>query len=63
VDARIFRFRFVPVTPGDYNASWAVEQPDLDVVLLNWGADALTLFLQLGRSLVDEAALDGVLLN
>lgn len=56
-----------PLIPGDYNASGRVEQADLDLVLLNWGADGLALppawinDLPTGR--IDQAELDSVLLN
>jgi hypothetical protein len=54
--------------PGDYNASGAVEQGDLDLVLLNWGnqltdpagAGWITHF---PSGLVDQTELDTVLLN
>jgi hypothetical protein len=54
---------------GDYDASGGVNQADLDVVLLNWGAGSrpaawvhdTALFAQTGQ--VDQSALDGVLLR
>ena len=52
---------------GDYNGSGLVEQADLDMVLLNWGADAAsvpgTWINDLPTGIVDQAELDGVLLN
>jgi hypothetical protein len=53
--------------PGDYNASGAVEQADLDLVLLNWGnAAALAPPIwtsNLPTGTIDQDELDGVLLN
>jgi hypothetical protein len=52
---------------GDYNNNGQVEQGDLDLVLLNWGADGTTPpmgwvnNLPLGQ--IDQGELDGVLLN
>jgi uncharacterized delta-60 repeat protein len=52
---------------GDYNASGRVEQADLDLVLLNWGRDAVPepagwlSGLPAGR--IDQDELDAVLLN
>jgi hypothetical protein len=53
--------------PGDYNNNGFVEQADLDLVLLNWGAGGTpppagwVNFLPEGN--IDQAELDGVLLN
>jgi hypothetical protein len=53
--------------PGDYNANGTVEQADLDLVLLNWGADGATppagWTNDLPDGAIDQAELDGVLLN
>jgi uncharacterized membrane protein len=52
---------------GDYNNNGSVEQADLDLVLLNWGADATTppagWITNLPSGAVDQAELDVVLLN
>jgi uncharacterized membrane protein len=52
---------------GDYNADQVVEQTDLDLVLLHWGADASLppdgWIRNLPSGLVDQAELDSVLLN
>jgi hypothetical protein len=57
---------FAPA-PGDYNASGTVEQADLDLVLLNWGADAATppagWINHLPVGVIDQTELDAVLLN
>jgi cyclophilin family peptidyl-prolyl cis-trans isomerase len=61
--------QIVPVLQlrGDYNANGTVEQGDLDLVLLNWGDDALPLPLgwvnDLPSGAIDQNELDGVLLN
>jgi hypothetical protein len=53
--------------PGDYNGNNTVEQADLDLVLLNWGADGSTppggWVNDLPTGAIDQAELDGVLLN
>ena len=53
--------------PGDYNASGTVEQGDLDLVLLHWGADApdapASWINDLPTGTIDQDELDGVLLN
>jgi hypothetical protein len=53
--------------PGDYNGNNTVEQADLDLVLLNWGADGTTppggWVNDLPTGAIDQAELDGVLLN
>jgi hypothetical protein len=53
--------------PGDYNNNGTVEQADLDLVLLNWGADGTTppngWTNNLPEGTIDQAELDGVLLN
>jgi hypothetical protein len=53
--------------PGDYNDNGTVEQADLDLVLLNWGADGTTppngWTNDLPTGDIDQAELDGVLLN
>jgi hypothetical protein len=46
--------------PGDYNGNGRVEQADLDLVLLNWGAALAQPWVD---GTVDQAELDGVLLN
>jgi hypothetical protein len=55
------------VHAGDYNSSGVVEQGDLDLVLLNWGASADPLPLGwTGRpptGIIDQDELDGVLLR
>jgi hypothetical protein len=52
---------------GDYNGNGAVEQADLDLVLLNWGQDGTTppggWVQDLPAGPIDQAELDGVLLN
>jgi hypothetical protein len=59
--------RFHYALPGDYNASGVVEQADLDLVLLNWGADAATVpdtwTIDPPSGNVDQDELDKVLLN
>jgi hypothetical protein len=56
-----------PGIDGDYNNNGTVEQADLDLVLLNWGAtaepppDGWVNNLPVGS--IDQAELDGVLLN
>jgi hypothetical protein len=68
IPALVYQFTFIPVTPGDYNASGAVEQGDLDLVLLNWG-NQLTdpagagWVTHLPTGPVDQSELDTVLLN
>jgi hypothetical protein len=49
--------------PGDYNQNGTVEQADLDLILLNWGADALALSFNWASGTVDQDELDGVLLH
>jgi hypothetical protein len=53
--------------PGDYNDNGQVEQGDLDLVLLNWGQNAVpppqAWANELPEGLIDQAELDGVLLN
>jgi hypothetical protein len=53
--------------PGDYNASGTIEQADLDLVLLHWGAGAMTpptgWLNDPPTRLIDQDELDGVLLN
>jgi hypothetical protein len=66
--ALVYQFTFIPVTPGDYNASGAVEQADLDLVLLNWGNQltdpaAAGWITHLPTGPVDQSELDTVLLN
>jgi hypothetical protein len=69
-------FRYVDVVPlalsaGDYNGNGTVEQGDLDLVLLNWGAIAHPgMLTRMGwtndfatRPTVDQDDLDRVLLN
>ena len=52
---------------GDYNGNGQVEQADLDLVLLNWGADAAVApqgwVSDLPSGIVDQDELDRVLLN
>jgi hypothetical protein len=53
---------------GDYNGNGAVEQADLDLVLLNWGDAAISLPPTWTNErprggIVDQAELDRVLLN
>jgi hypothetical protein len=52
---------------GDYNGNGLVEQGDLDLVLLNWGADAANVPAAWQNDppdgLVDQEELDGVLLQ
>lgn len=57
-----------PEVAGDYNNNGRVEQADLDLVLLNWGAPADGLPADWLNErpmsgIVDQAELDGVLLN
>jgi hypothetical protein len=53
--------------PGDYNGNGQVEQADLDLVLLNWGADGTippdAWINDFPVDVIDQAELDGVLLN
>jgi hypothetical protein len=51
--------------PGDYNGNGAVEQADLDLVLLNWGTGGVPggWINDLPEGNIDQAELDGVLLN
>jgi hypothetical protein len=51
--------------PGDYNNNGAVEQADLDLVLLNWGQPGVPngWVNDLPEGNIDQAELDGVLLN
>jgi hypothetical protein len=51
--------------PGDYNGNGTVEQADLDLVLLNWGAGGVPggWVNDLPEGNIDQAELDGVLLN
>ena len=53
--------------PGDYNGNGQVEQADLDLVLLNWGADGTVppdeWVNDLPVETIDQAELDSVLLN
>jgi hypothetical protein len=53
--------------PGDYDNNGVVDQGDLDLVLLNWGADAVTppqgWVSELPSGKIDQDELDGVLLN
>jgi hypothetical protein len=53
--------------PGDYNNNGLVEQADLDLVLLNWGAIGATppsgWYDNLPSGLIDQQELDAVLLN
>jgi hypothetical protein len=53
--------------PGDYNNNGIVEQADLDLVLLHWGADAADVpddwSGDLPIGIVDQDELDGVLLS
>jgi hypothetical protein len=52
---------------GDYNSNGQVEQADLDLVLLNWGADGTTppagWINDLPFGQIDQEELDGVLLS
>jgi hypothetical protein len=50
---------------GDYNGNGAVEQADLDLVLLNWGLPGTPgdWVNDLPEGNIDQAELDGVLLN
>jgi hypothetical protein len=50
---------------GDYNGNGAVEQADLDLVLLNWGTGGVPAgwINDLPEGNIDQAELDGVLLN
>jgi hypothetical protein len=50
---------------GDYNGNGTVEQADLDLVLLNWGAGGVPggWVNDLPEGNIDQAELDGVLLN
>ena len=54
-------------TAGDYNKSGQVEQGDLDLVLLNWGAETPPIPAgwdnDLPNGQIDQEELDGVLLN
>jgi glucose/arabinose dehydrogenase len=64
--ARVYRVRYVPQR-GDYTGEGAVDQADLDLVLLAWGQAAAErppdweTDLPLGR--IDQRELDRVLLN
>jgi hypothetical protein len=53
--------------PGDYNGNGVVEQADLDLVLLHWGADGTTppagWIRDLPSGAIDQQELDAVLLN
>jgi hypothetical protein len=57
----------VPFLAGDYNASGAVEQADLDLVLQNWGELSPPVpfdwVQDVPKGLVGQAALDGVLMH
>jgi glucose/arabinose dehydrogenase len=64
----IYQIRAVSRTlSGDYNGSGQVEQADLDLVLLHWGADAATppagWTIDLPEGAIDQDELDRVLLN
>jgi hypothetical protein len=68
VDAFIAKFRFdAALLEGDYNGSGTVEQADLDLVLLNWGAVTTTppagWLNNPPSGLIDQQELDAVLLN
>jgi len=56
-----------PSIDGDYDGTGQVGQGDLDLVLLNWGADTPPIpegwVNQLPVGQIDQAELDGVLLN
>jgi hypothetical protein len=60
---------YTPVAPfpGDYNDDSIVSQADLDLVLLNWGADGSVppddWISDLPSGQIDQAELDKVLLN
>jgi hypothetical protein len=60
-------FGGAPGLPGDYNGNGAVEQADLDLVLLNWGQAGTPppngWINNLPEGSIDQAELDGVLLN
>jgi hypothetical protein len=63
-----FIYRRVPrELSGDYNGSGAVEQGDMDLVLLNWGKDGATppagWINDLPTGTIDQGELDGVILN
>jgi hypothetical protein len=56
------------LTPGDYNGNGQVEQADLDLVLLNWGATLPDPIVfgwsnDLPSGAIDQEELDGVLLK
>jgi hypothetical protein len=64
--ARVYRVRYKPL-PGDYDGDGAVEQGDLDLVLLHWGQPAEATppgwINNLPTGTVGQAQLDAVLLN
>jgi hypothetical protein len=65
-DAVVMNFHQAGVLRGDYNHNGVVEQGDLDLVLLNWGASGRTpvgWINDLPDSFIDQSELDGVLLN
>jgi hypothetical protein len=61
------RYTMSDLLMGDYNASGQVEQADLDLVLLNWGAATPPVPAawtnDLPQGTIDQAELDRVLLN
>jgi hypothetical protein len=63
----ILRIQAMQLLNGDYNGNGTVEQADLDLVLLNWGAPAEPVpngwTNDLPEGNIDQAELDGVLLN
>jgi hypothetical protein len=67
VGFRVASVAQVQVLAGDYNGDSRVDQADLDLVLLNWGADAATppvgWVSNLPTGLVDQQELDSLLLN
>jgi hypothetical protein len=67
IEGDSFKLNTAPLIAGDYNANGSVEQADLDLVLLNWGAPAdpapAGWIHDLPTGNIDQDELDGVLLN
>jgi hypothetical protein len=67
LDADITSLTTIGVLEGDYNADEAVDQADLDLVLLNWGSATPPIprgwVNDLPDGLIDQRELDSVLLN
>jgi hypothetical protein len=63
----VYVYAPVPPLPGDFNDDSIIDQADLDLVLLNWGADATVppdgWISNLPSGLIDQAELDNVLLD